>query len=152
MAGVKDVSVNSPSAGVVDIYITTNDGTTPSTELLEAVKNAVSAKDRRPLTDNVNVKAPTTSNYSVNFTYYIPSENMGETSVIAENVGKAVQEYIAWQGDKLGRDINPDKLRNLILNAGASRIDMTSPTYKQVGVNEIANLEGEPTYTQAYDE
>ena len=152
VAGVKDVSVNSPSAGVVNIYITTDDGSTPSQELLTAVDNAVSAKNRRPLTDSVEVKAPTTKTYSINFTYYIASENMGDTSVIAENVAKAVQEYILWQGDKLGRDINPDKLRNLILNAGASRVTMTSPTYTQIGTGEIASLTGSPSITQAYDE
>jgi phage-related baseplate assembly protein len=77
---------------------------------------------------------------------------MGETSVIAENVSKAVQEYIAWQGDKIGRDINPDKLRNLLLNAGASRVTMTNPTYTQIGVGEIASLTGTPSITQEYDE
>lgn len=152
VAGVKDVSVTSPSAGVVNIYITTDDGSTPSAEFLATVNNAVSAKNRRPLTDSVEVKAPTTKDYSINFTYYIASENMGETSIIAENVSKAVQEYIAWQGDKIGRDINPDKLRNLILNAGASRVTMTSPAYTQIGAGEIASLTGSASITQEYDE
>ena len=45
-------------------------------------------------------------------------------------VDAAVEEYIAWQSGKLGRDINPDKLRDLLFHTGVKRIVLRSPAYK----------------------
>ena len=53
----------------------------------------------------------------------------------------AVQEYILWQR-KIGRDINPSKLVSLIMAAGAKRVDLTAPTYTQVGDAAVALLTG----------
>ena len=40
-----------------------------------------------------------------------------------------MREYVRWQSARLGRDINPDKLRNMLLNAGVKRIDLKSPSF-----------------------
>ena len=154
-ADVGDVVVYSPvndttlteeermaGAGKVYIYILKADGSVPSAddELLDIVLKAVNAKDKRPLTDYVTVSAPTVINYSINLEYYISQEDEINAVDIQQRVSAAIESYIKWQSEKIGRDINPDKLRNLILNAGASRIVMNSPTFTPIKDTEVASL------------
>ena len=41
-----------------------------------------------------------------------------------------MQEYIAWQGGKFGRDINPSKLVSMLMAvAGVKRVEVTSPVF-----------------------
>lgn len=161
-ADVGDVVVYSPvndetlteeeraaGAGRVFIYILKADGTIPTDgdPVLAAVKAAVTAKDVRPLTDYVTVSAPSTVSYGVNFAYYIADDDAGRVAEIQEAVGAAVKEYIAWQDGKIGRDINPDRLRKYLLNAGASRIEITQPVYAAVGSAKVAKVTGEAAVT-----
>ena len=44
-------------------------------------------------------------------------------------VNEAVQRYIRWQSGKMGRDINPDRLRYLLLSAGIKRVDLKQPAF-----------------------
>lgn len=163
-ADVGDVIVYSPvndttltdeerqaGAGKVFVYILKADGTIPEADddLLKTVLSVVSAKDKRPLTDFVQVLPPNAVNYSISFSYYISEENILNAVDIQRAVNEAVNEYIEWQGGKIGRDINPDKLRNLVLNAGASRVLLTSPTYTTLNNTQIGSLTGEITATYA---
>ena len=163
-ANVGDVVVYSPvndttlpeeerqaGAGRVYIYVINADGSVPSEgdEILNLVAEATTARDVRPLTDFVTVLPPEKVDYSINLQYYISEENATEAAKIDEAVAKAVEEYIKWQSEKIGRDINPDKLRALIFNAGASRIDITSPTFTTLNKSKIAALKGTATYTNA---
>lgn len=156
-ADVGDVSVYSPvndtsltdeeradGAGLVYIYILKADGTIPDPEdeLINIVYSSVNAKDRRPLTDKVTVLPPTAVNYSIDLSYYISSENEINAADIHQKVSEAITKYVTWQGEKIGRDINPDKLRNLILNAGASRVILNSPNFTAINNTSIALLNG----------
>lgn len=65
-------------------------------------------------------------------------------------------EYNAWQQSALDRDVNPDKLRELILTSlaeykltGAFRMDITGPIYTAVGKNEVAKLSGAATVSHS---
>ena len=138
-------------AGKVYIYVIKADGTIPNDgdEILDQVAEAVTAKDRRPLTDFVTVLPPEKVDYTINFKYYISEDDESRVESIATAVDEAVAEYIKWQSLKIGRDINPDKLRNLVFNAGASRIEITSPTFKTLEKNKIAVLSGTATYNNA---
>ena len=40
-----------------------------------------------------------------------------------------MQQYISWQSGKMGRDINPDKLRYLLLEVGIKRVDLQQPVF-----------------------
>lgn len=155
-ANVGDVIVYSPvndttlseeerlaGAGYVYIYVMNADGTVPQAgdEILTQVAEAVSAKDRRPLTDFVKVLPPDIEYFDVDFNYYIPKEKESERQTIEKAVYEATNEYIKWQSEKIGRDINPDKLRNLVLNAGASRIEIIHPDFKEVPKTKIAVLD-----------
>lgn len=152
---VGDITVHSPSAGEVDIYFLKADGTLPDEtedkEIFDAVLASVSADDRRPLTDLVTVKAPKTQTYSIKFTCYVAKEDLDNFEQIKTNIQDAVEKYKSWQREKIGRDINPDRLRSVLYVAGASRIEMTSPTYKKLDDTTVASLSGEPSITISQD-
>lgn len=132
-------------AGRVYIYILKADGTIPAEgdPVLAAVRAAVTAKDVRPLTDYVTVSAPSTVSYGVEIAYHISDDDAGRVAEIQEAVNTAVSEYIAWQDGKIGRDINPDRLRKYLLNAGASRVEITQPVYTAVGSANVAKVTGD---------
>lgn len=138
---IVDVAVTSPTPNVINIVVLIEGGNLPSTPVLNNVLAAVSPRDRRPMGDDVHVLAPIVDTYNIVLTYYISSERKTEeTSIRAaiENPGGAVDQYKAWQCAKLGRDINPDYLRQLMLNAGAIRINLTSPVYTSVSIDHVA--------------
>lgn len=140
---IADVSVSSTTPGTVDIFVLMKGGLLPSQQVLDAVSAILSAKNRRPLTDNVVVAAPTEEAYNINLTYYIDkNRNAGESDIrgAIENTDGAVDQYKEWQCEKLGRAINPDYLKQLILNAGAFRVNITSPVYTEINANEVAKI------------
>lgn len=136
-AGVIDVAILSPTPGKVEIYPLMTGGAIPEQEVLDRVKAAVTDDKVRPLTDYVEVKAPVEVGYEVTFSYYL-YENSGVTDTAVKD---AVGRYIMWQKGKLGRDINPDKLRSELITAGVKRIEMTAPIFKIVSANEVAHCE-----------
>lgn len=146
---ISDISVTSPSPGVVKIVVLMADGEIPSQTILDKVEAVTSAKDVRPLTDNVQVAAPTQVIYNIDFTYYIPLSRAAEEASIRsaiEGTGGAVDQYKAWQCSNLGKAINPDTLRLLVLQTGASRIVLASPAYTQLDSDEVAMV-GTVTFT-----
>lgn len=126
---IADVIVNSPSAGNVSIYAIMDDGSLAGAEVKAAILAACSAKDKRPLTDNVSVSDPTQVAYNISFTYYLANGTTDSAATMAAAVQDAVNDYIAWQSAKMGRDINPSKLIQLVMATGVKRVVITSPTY-----------------------
>ncbi len=129
---IEDVVVKSPDPGYVKIYVLMSDGTFASEEIQKAVLEACNADNVRPLTDHVSVETGSTIGFNVNFKYFIPSESSVSATQIATNVNAAVQEYVEWQCGKFGRDINPDKLRDLVLACGIKRLEVTEPVFTVV--------------------
>lgn len=160
-ANVGDVVVYSPvndesltlqereaGAGKVYIYVMNADGTIPDadSDIIRQVAQATTANDRRPLTDFVTVLPPNRVSYSISFVYYIDEEDSNNSASIEKAVEEAVAEYIKWQSEKIGRDINPDKLRSLLFNAGATRIDLIDPNFYTLNKTQIASFDGSLTY------
>ena len=106
-----------------------DDGTIATTEIKNAVLEACSADDVRPLTDYVSVEDPETVSYDIIFTYYIPSHTSMSSTEIQEAVEAAVEEYKTWQSAKLGRDINPSHLIGLLMQTGVKRVELTAPVF-----------------------
>ncbi len=131
-ANISDVITISPSPGVVENYIAMKDGYLPSPEYLEAAKQFISAKDKRPMTDNVVVKIPEEVGYAINVSFYVGAENAALETEIKRKVESAVGEYVKWQSSRIGRDIDPSELVRLMKNAGASRVEITSPLYTKL--------------------
>lgn len=118
-----DVKVDSPTPGEVDVYVLLTDGTLPTEDTLEQIEEHLSDENIRPLSDYVVVKAPTASNYEIELHYWINQEDSSKAAQIQADVEAAVEQYRLWQQTKIGRDITPGKLLQLVFAAGASRVD-----------------------------
>ena len=126
---ISDVLVNSPTAGTVNIYALMNDGTPAGAEIKAAILAACSADEVRPLTDHVVVDDPDIVTYNISLTYYLSRDAGDSVATTQEAVETTVAEYVAWQCGKLGRDINPSKLIQLIMETGVKRVVLNTPTY-----------------------
>jgi phage-related baseplate assembly protein len=137
-ANIQDVIATSPSPGEVLITVLMKDGELPSEAVLAKVEASCNPKHVRPQTDFVVAAAPEVIPYTIQLTYYINADNQIEESNIRAAVDEAIEAYKAWQDTKIGRHINPDKLRQVLLNAGASRILLAAPTYTELDAIQIA--------------
>ncbi len=144
---ISDISVTSPAPGQVKITVLMADGEIPVREILDRVLEKCSSKKVRPLTDQVITAAPETITYNINLTYYINQDKAAEVNSIRaaiENAGGAIDRYKTWQSGKLGRAVNPDSLKQLILNSGAFRVDISNPVYTELDTDQVA-IPGEVT-------
>ena len=132
-----DVKASTPSPTKVDVYIWTEDGSV-SVELKDKVNEVLNEEDIRPLTDNVEIKEPIKVHYDIDFDYYIEKENETLVTVIKDNVSKSINDYIKWQKEKIGRDINPDELIKRLKDSGVKRVVMRKPVFRKLEFNEIA--------------
>lgn len=137
---IEDVSVTAPGAGEVKIIVLMKNGELPSQAVLDAVAASCSDKRRRPLTDHVTVSAPSVVNYNIELKYYISKVMASEEVNIKNAVNEAVDQYNRWQSEKLGREINPDYLRQLMLNAGSYKIELKAPEYTTLTNDEVAKV------------
>jgi phage-related baseplate assembly protein len=157
---IADVSVTSPSAGVVKITVLMKSGALPSQDILDKVLAKCSSRDRRPLTDNVQAAAPTTVSYDIKLTYYLDKEHSAEELNYRKTIeGEkldcstgAIKDYVNWLQEKLGRAINPDDLRYRIQNTASykdnynvsytavRRITMDSPALTVLKETEVAKV------------
>jgi phage-related baseplate assembly protein len=126
---IADVHVTSLDAGEVDIYILMKDGTVAGSEIKAKALAACSADEIRPLTDNVVIGTPDITTFDVTLTYYISRDNASSAATIQAAVTKAVDDYVKWQTAKFGRDINPSKLIQMVMDAGVKRVVLTDPEY-----------------------
>lgn len=117
-------------AGVVQIYLLMQDGYDASPVIKNAVLAACNADTVRPLTDKVEVRDPDNVEFNVDLTYYIPRETTRPVTEIIDAVENAVNAYIDWQQAKLGRDINPAKLWELLMQTGIKRAEIREPEFQ----------------------
>ncbi len=131
---IADVAVQSKVAGTVNIYLLLEGGNLPTNELISQVKAHLSDEKIRPLTDNVVVESAKKVTYDINLTYYLYDDNL----ISEEQVTEAVNQYNAWQSEKLGRDINPDELIFKLKSIGVKRVDVTKPNFTSVSNESVA--------------
>ena len=140
---IADVRVDSDIPGEVDIYFIFQDGQLPEETTIQELERFLQDEKVRPLTDKVIVRAPDVEEYEIDLTYYINRSDRTKISAINEQVQKAVQEYISWQKKRIGRDINPDQLRRMLVSAGAKRLEIRSPDFRRITRSSIAILKGD---------
>ncbi|AVQ16370.1 baseplate J/gp47 family protein [Fusobacterium necrophorum] len=122
--------------GVVKVIPLLSLGKIPSKEILEIVRTRLDDESIRPLTDKVEVEAPKQHSYDIIGKYWIKK---GEDVIFIKNkIEIALQEYIDWQKAKLGRDINPNKLIQLLIMAGAKRVELSDFTFVKLERNTVA--------------
>lgn len=130
---IVDVAVYSPTPGVVHIRPLLEGGELPNGQLIEDIKKILNEKNRRPLTDKVEVSEPEQVEYNINVKYYINSNDAEQENTLKEAVEKSIREdYVLWQKSALGRDIDPNQLVYFMRGAGAGRIEVTEPVYTEI--------------------
>lgn len=97
-----DVLANSPTPGVVSLYVLTSGGALASAEMKGRVLAACNADEVRPLTDLVSVEDAELVPYNVDFTYYLESGAIQSAAAVAGAVREAVDAYNIWQREKTG--------------------------------------------------
>ena len=147
-----DIEITQTLEGCVKIVPLLKGGKTPDSAMLSKVLEAVNAKDTRPMTDKVRAVAPTTVPYDIEITYYTTPDTEAEVVANVEGSDGAIVRFNEWQTTALGRDINPDKLRSLILSPrwaegleGAIRVDVVKPEHTAVADTEVAAFSGRLT-------
>ncbi|NLU09451.1 MAG: baseplate J/gp47 family protein [Tepidanaerobacter acetatoxydans] len=135
-----DVEAHSPSPGVVEVVPLLENGDIPTDEIIEQVYEICNSKEIRPLTDKLVVSKPPVVYYDLNVEYWISEENKPFINQINQNVIEAISEYELWQKSKLGRDINPSKLIEMLMRAGAKRVNVISPAFLKLEKTQIAHL------------
>lgn len=126
---ITDVVSNSPTPGVVKLYVLMKGGVLAGEEIKNKVLDACGADEHRPMTDWVKVEDAEVVPYNISFTYYLQNGHSGSAEEITAAVNEAVEQYRVWQRTKMGRDINPDKLREYLYKAGIKRVEMKAPTF-----------------------
>ena len=139
-SAVGNVKVTNPSPGVADIYVLMEDGSMPSQIVLDGIAEYLEGDGIRPMTDLVHVKAPGEVSFNIDFTYYINRSDMNQATTIQSQVEESVNEYIGWQTGNIGIDINPSKLIDLVMDAGAKRVEVREPAFTVVGETNVARL------------
>ncbi len=151
-ANISDVFVTSPTPGEVNIYPLLDGGEIPEEEVLNDVYAVCNAEKIRPLTDKVTVLAPGIWDYDISVSYKIAKADAAQASVIQSAVNAAVEDYIAWQKAKLGRDLDPSKLCTLMVKAGAAKVDVTSPAITVIDNAKIATADKVSVTYQGVDD
>lgn len=140
--GITDVKVFSPTPGIVEIYFLMQNGAIPEESMLEGLEEYLMKEEIRPLTDNVRVVAPVQQDYEIDVTYYVNESDRSRAALIQTLAENAIEEFAVWQREKIGRDINPDRLRKMLIDVGAKRVIVRQPEYFSIPKNAVAVLQG----------
>lgn len=139
-AAIGDVKINSDQqAGAIDIFFLMADGTAPGEEMISGLLEYLRTGDMRPMDDLVHVSAPAEVAYTVDLQYWINRSDSNRAMTIQAAVEAAVAQYVTWQRT-IGRDINPSRLTQLVMAAGAKRVEVTAPAFTKVGGADVAAL------------
>lgn len=124
--------------GWVYIHFLLENGELPGQTMVDGLHDYLSAEDMRPLTDHLFISAPAAVEYRIEFTWYLSEDDLDQQQQIEDAVTEAVEEYRLWQQAEIGRDINPDRLIELVRIAGGKRLEVASPSFTQLEAYEIA--------------
>jgi phage-related baseplate assembly protein len=130
--------------GNVNIAVLMQDGGLPSEEVKDQVLETLSDKRVRPLTDFVHVKNPEPVEYNLHVRYWICTGDAAKAQSIIDSVESAVQRFIAWQKNILGRDINPSFLHQLIMECGVKWVVIEEPVPTKLDPWQVGILSGAP--------
>ena len=103
-------------AGKVAVYVILA-SSTGAAAILASVESALSARDVRPLTDQVSVAQAEDVEYTLNVEYICDN-----SSAVSAAIAQAATDYQKWQDNTIGRAFNPDRLMASIYQAGATRV------------------------------
>lgn len=121
--------------GTVAVTVLTKTGL-PSAELIAQVRTELSGEKKRPLCDTVVVNAPETVDYTLNAELVLfTGANALEVKTAAET---AWAKYESARREKLGGDIVPLDVMNVLQVAGVYNVVLNSPTLRVIEPNQWA--------------
>ena len=138
---IKDVYLGKrPNSTEIDVVLLWDNETGQySDNDLAEVKAAIDWDKMPVFTDTLTFKKPTAKDYSIDLDYYLYESDKYRETEIKKAVEGAVNDYIAWQRSKLGRDINQNELVRRCMVSGAKRVVVRNPNFTTVQGIEIAN-------------
>ena len=139
-SSISDVLVKSDNPVEVVIEFIMENGELPTEGIIRGLQIYLEDEQIRPLTDKVIDKAPDTVDYKLDVKYYINTSDLKRADTIKTNVAAAVEKYIIWQRNKIGRDINPSQLIQMMVSAGAKRVEVKLPVFQVIGATNVAKL------------
>ena len=125
-----------PIGATVTIYpLVAGGGATPQA-ILDAVKEILSPKYRRPLNDIVEAESPTPVNYTIPLQLILKAgavQSVTENAVIA-----AITTYVTNQSKQLGADITESQIKAAGMNGSVHSLLLPGFTDKIIGPTEFA--------------
>lgn len=129
---VKDVQPHSPTPGIVNVYVLSNENDGKAGEdLLEKVNTALNKKEVRPLTDNVNVYSASIINYRIDAVLEVESgpdsdvilkDALNELSIYTTQM-HALNKGISLSG--IYRALHRPGVENVVLNEPTKNLDLS---------------------------
>jgi phage-related baseplate assembly protein len=122
---VRDVAIDSPTPGTVRVTVLARDGDGAApADLVESVRAYLSADDRRPLTDTVEVRPADVVTYTVAATLHIyPGPAAAPVLAAAETAARQTVARL----HALGHDVTLSALYAALHQPGVQRVDLHSP-------------------------
>lgn len=140
-SNIEDIKVVSTVPYEVEIYFVMQDGELPTEEVIRNLKEYLSGKTVRPMTDVLMVSAPEIIPYQVDIEYYINASDKGRATEIQKEVEEQVQAFLRWQDTKIGRDINTSALVQYVMQSGIKRLKIKEPEDGIVSETSIAKCQ-----------
>lgn len=135
---IAECAVWCPKPGFVDVRPIMTGGELPPEEILAAVREKLSNKTIRPLTDTVIVAAPEVVPYKIRGGWFLHRDDQPLAESKKRQVEAALKEFCLWQRSRPGRDINPTRLISLVEQAGAKRVTLGAPADLKLSAWQIA--------------
>lgn len=121
-SAIRDANAIMGASGTVKVALLFEAGTTQEakTTLIAAVATALSAEDKRPLTDHVVVEEAGQVSYTLNVSYTIPPNAPSDVGTAVTN---AAAQFKDEQEGLIGIPFDPYRLLSLLYSAGATRVE-----------------------------
>lgn len=137
-SNIADVKAITNQEAVVKIYVLLLNGLLPDDNYRNEIAAYLDKLKVTPDTDKVEILAPKAVEFEIEVTYYLPIEQKDIADGLKEAVEDAVEEFVKYTREKIGRAINPDTLVSFAKAAGASRLEIQGQLYKAIGSDEVA--------------
>ena len=119
----------------VYIYLILESGANP-TSIINAVTEALSPKDARPLSDQITVAVSAEKTYTLNVNY-----SGADSSDLSAAVAEAAKKYQTWQDEVIGQPFNPDMLKAYLYQAGCSMVTFAAGSEFDGGPVEYTEID-----------
>lgn len=134
---VKDISVETPQEGRVNIWVQSHMDEVAAQTLLDAVGQSLDPDTRRPFTDEVDIKAATPHEWQLNATLVLfPGPDSAVVKAAAEADAQAYIETISSLGYDVARSglfhaLHQGGVQNVLLNSPAADIILPKNKYSK---------------------